>query len=91
VAEAAPDVFSGRTAVNLPALTVSVGEMLEALEAVAGRAVRDRVRFETNPVIVKMMGGWPAVFESARAGRLGLSADPDFLSIVRQFQKEQGL
>jgi nucleoside-diphosphate-sugar epimerase len=91
VAEAAPDVFGGRTAVNLPALTVSVGAMLEALEAVAGRAVRDRVRFETNPVIVRMMGGWPAAFESARAGRLGLSADPDFLSIVRQFQREQGL
>ena len=64
VAEAAPDVFGGRTAVNLPALTVSVGEMLDALEAVAGRA---------------------------RARRLGLSPDPDFLSIVRQFQKEQGL
>jgi nucleoside-diphosphate-sugar epimerase len=91
VAEAPPDVFAGRTAVNLPALTVSVGEMLEALEAVAGRAVRDRVRFETNPAIMKMMGGWPAAFESARARRLGLAPDPDFLSIVRQFQEEQGL
>jgi D-erythronate 2-dehydrogenase len=91
VAEAPPEVFGGRTAVNLPALTVSVSEMLDALEAVAGRAVRERVRFETNPTIVKMMGGWPATFESARARRLGLSPDPDFISIVRQFQKEQGL
>jgi hypothetical protein len=91
VAEAAPDVFGGRTAVNLPALTVSVGGMLDALEAVAGRAVRDRVRFEANPTIERMMGGWPATFESARARRLGLSPDPDFISIVRQFQKEQGL
>jgi D-erythronate 2-dehydrogenase len=91
VAEAAPDVFGGRTAVSLPALTVSVGEMLDSLETVAGRAVRDRVRFEMNPAIVKMMGGWPAAFVSARAERLGLSPDPDFISIVRQFQKEQGL
>jgi len=36
-----------------------------------------------------MMLGWPAAFESARARRLGLHPDPDFLSIVRQYQKEQ--
>jgi hypothetical protein len=37
------------------------------------------------------MLGWPSAFESARARRLGLSADPDFLSIIRQFQKEQAV
>jgi nucleoside-diphosphate-sugar epimerase len=89
VAEATPDVWGGRTAVNLPALTVSVSEMLDALETAAGRTVRERVRFELNAATVRMVGGWPAAFESARARRLGLSADPDFLSIVRQFQAEQ--
>ncbi len=80
-----------RTAVNLPALTVRVSEMLDALEIAAGRAVRERVRFEEDPTIARMMLGWPAAFESARARRLGLSADPDFLSIIRQFQKEQAV
>jgi nucleoside-diphosphate-sugar epimerase len=89
VAEATPDVWGGRTAVNLPALTVRVSEMLDALEAAAGRTVRERVRFEINAATVRIVGGWPAVFESARARRLGLSADRDFLSIVRQFQTEQ--
>jgi D-erythronate 2-dehydrogenase len=89
-AEATPEAW-GRTAVNLPALTVRVSEMLDALEIAGGRAARERVRFEENPMIARMMSGWPATFESARARRLGLSADPDFLSIIRQFQKEQAV
>src|ERR1700735_789384 len=75
-AEATSEAWGGRTAVTLPALTVRVSEMLDALEAAAGRAVRERVRFEENPVIARMMLGWPAVFETERAHRLGLSADP---------------
>jgi len=88
-AEATADAWGSRTAVNLPALTLQVGEMLDALEIAAGRATRDRVRFQQDPTISRMMLGWPAAFESARARRLGLSPDPDFLSIVRQYQKEQ--
>jgi nucleoside-diphosphate-sugar epimerase len=88
-AEATADAWGSRTAVNLPALTLRVGEMLDALEIAAGRAARDRVRFLQDPTISRMMLGWPAAFESARARRLGLSPDPDFLSIVRQYQKEQ--
>jgi nucleoside-diphosphate-sugar epimerase len=87
-AESTADAW-GRTAVNLPALTVKVSEMLDALEIAAGRATRDRVRLQPDPTISRMMLGWPAAFESGRARRLGLSPDPDFLSIVRQYQKEQ--
>lgn len=87
-AESTADAW-GRTAVNLPALTVKVSEMLDALETAAGRATRDRVRIQQDPTISRMMLGWPAAFESARARQLGLSPDPDFLSIVRQYQKEQ--
>jgi D-erythronate 2-dehydrogenase len=88
-AEATPDEWGSRTALNLPGLTVKVSEMLDALAVAGGKAARELVVFEHNPQISKMMLGWPAAFESARARRLGLSADPDFLSIVRQFQKEQ--
>jgi nucleoside-diphosphate-sugar epimerase len=85
VAEASREALGGRTALNLPALTVSVGEMLHALETVAGPAARARVRFEPDAAIARIVGGWPAVFDSARAQRLGLQPDPDFISIVRQF------
>ena len=59
-AEATADAWGSRTAVNLPALTLRVGEMLDALEIAAGRATRDRVRFQPDPTISRMMLGWPA-------------------------------
>jgi nucleoside-diphosphate-sugar epimerase len=88
-AEAPIDEWGGRTAVNLPGITLRVSEMLDALEAVAGRGVRELVRMEQDAKISRMVLGWAARFESARARRLGLSADPDFQSIIRQYQKEQ--
>ena len=88
-AEAPLDLWGGRTAVNMPALTVRVSEMLDALEAVAGREVRARVRFAQDANIARMMLGWPSAFESARARRLGLSADPDFATVIRQYQQDQ--
>jgi nucleoside-diphosphate-sugar epimerase len=90
-AEAAPEAWGGRTALNLPGLTVTVDEMLHALEAVGGREARERVRFEEDPRIARMMLGWPSAFDSTRARRLGLLPDPNFLSIVGQFQKEQAV
>ena len=47
-AEASPDAWGGRTAVNLPGITLRVSEMLDALEAVAGRGVRELVRLEED-------------------------------------------
>jgi D-erythronate 2-dehydrogenase len=88
VFEATREQFGGRTALNLPALTVRVGDMLDALEAVAGAAVRARVRFEPDAQIVRMVSGWPSRIESARAARLGLVADPGFRSIVQQYVRD---
>ena len=85
VAEASRESLEGRTAINMPALTVSASEMLEALEKEAGAEARARVRFVPDEAITRIVGGWPAVFDAARARRLGLQPDPDFASIVRRF------
>jgi nucleoside-diphosphate-sugar epimerase len=90
-AEATPDAWGSRTALNLPGLTVTIGEMMAALEIAGGLEARKRVRFEEDPSIAKMILGWPFAIESTRARGLGLLPDPDFLSIVRQFQKEQAV
>lgn len=90
VCEVSRDSLKGRTAVNLPALTVSVGEMLDALEKVAGSEARELVRFEPDPRIARIVGGWPVVFDISRAQRLGLDPDPDFISIARQFFDDEG-
>jgi nucleoside-diphosphate-sugar epimerase len=83
--EASREAFVGRTAMNLPALNVRVGEMLAALEEVAGPAVRARVRFERDEGIATIVAGWPGGAIAARAGALGLVPDRSFADIIRQY------
>jgi nucleoside-diphosphate-sugar epimerase len=85
VFEASREELGGRTALNLPALNVRVGEMLDALEAVAGKAVRERVRFVPDARIAGIVANWPAGATGARAARLGLLPEANFADIVRQY------
>ena len=85
VYEASIDAVGGRLGLNLPAVNATVGGMLDALEAVAGRAVRDRVRFVRDENIARIVGNWSRGCTSVRAGRLGLRADADFATIIRQY------
>jgi nucleoside-diphosphate-sugar epimerase len=82
-AQASDDEWGGRTAVNLPALTVTVREMVAALARVAGPETAALVDWSPDPVIAEIVRGWPARVRSARAARLGLTADADFDSIIR--------
>jgi transglutaminase-like putative cysteine protease len=57
---------------NLPALNVRVGDMLDALEQVAGSAVRKLVRFERDERIAGIVANWPTGATAARAAALGV-------------------
>jgi nucleoside-diphosphate-sugar epimerase len=85
VFEASRDAFGGRLALNLPALNVHVSDMLDALEAVAGRAVRARVRFERDERIAGIVANWPTGATAQRAARLGLQPDVSFADIILQY------
>jgi len=85
VYEASREAFVGRTALNLPALNVTVGQMLAALEAVAGPAVRARVRFERDERIAGIVANWPKGATAARASGLGLQPEANFEDIIRQY------
>ena len=88
VYEASREAFGGRLALNLPALNVRVADMLDALERVAGPAVRARVRFERDERIAGIVANWPTGASAARAARLGLKPDADFAAIIRQYIDE---
>ena len=83
--EASLEQMGGRLALNLPAVNATVGQMLEALEEVAGKAVRDRVRFQRDETIAAIVGNWSRGCTAERAARLGLHADKDFASIICQY------
>jgi nucleoside-diphosphate-sugar epimerase len=85
VFQADRDALGGRTAINLPALTVSVGEMLGALEDIAGPETALLVQFEPDPVIEQIVGSWPAQFDCERTRALGLVGDASFEDIINQY------
>jgi nucleoside-diphosphate-sugar epimerase len=88
VFEATREAFQGRTAMNLPGLNVTVAQMLDALEAVAGPEVRSRVRFERNEQIASIVANWSQGATAQRAAHLGLLPDPDFQTIIRQYMAD---
>jgi nucleoside-diphosphate-sugar epimerase len=85
VFECSREAFVGRSALNLPALNVTVAEMLAALEEVAGPEVRARVRFERDERIAGIVANWPGGATATRARALGLNGDQSFADIVRQY------
>jgi len=89
VVEATREAFGGRTALNLPALTVTVGQMLEALEQVAGKDVASLVTIKPDPAIEKIVGGWPSKFDCERTHRFGLKPDASYQAIIEQYIRMQ--
>jgi nucleoside-diphosphate-sugar epimerase len=89
VAEATREAFGGRTALNLPALTVTVGQMLEALEQVAGQKVASLVSVKPDPAIAKIVGGWPSKFDCERTHRFGLQPDTSYQAVIEQYIRMQ--
>ena len=85
VYEASREAFVGRLALNLPGLNVTVQQMLDALEAVAGPRVRARVKLQRDERIAGIVANWPRGATAARAAALGLLPETRFEDIVKQY------
>ncbi len=72
-----------RRNLTMPGLSVTVGEQIEALRRVAGDNVVARIRREPDPVIMKIVEGWPRNFAPVRAPALGFRSETDFEQIIR--------
>jgi D-erythronate 2-dehydrogenase len=89
-AGASDDAWAGRTAVNLPALTVTVADMVAALERAGGPHASALIDWEPDPIVAGIVTNWPARFRTDRAAKLGLAPDPDFDSVVAAHIAETG-
>src|SRR6202167_2189897 len=83
-ATSSDQAWGGRTAVNLPALTVTVADMVAALERVAGPAASALIEWTADPAVAQIVTSWPARFRPDRATRLGLAPDPDYDSVIER-------
>ena len=77
--------LGNRLALNLPSINVTVQQMLDALENVAGTKVRQRVRFERDERIAGIVSNWARGASSERANALGLKPDASFEAIIEQY------
>ena len=83
--EAAAARFAHTRSINLPGIRVRVGEMVAALGRIAGDGVANRVKWQVDPVIDRIVATWPSCFAPLLGPALGMRADPDFDSIVRAY------
>jgi nucleoside-diphosphate-sugar epimerase len=71
--------------INPPGLSVTVQQLLAALEALGGAEARKKVSFQPDPAIEAIVAGWPAAFSARRARELGFTQQEDAEAILRQF------
>jgi D-erythronate 2-dehydrogenase len=81
--------WGAQRVVNLPGITATVSEMLEALKRVAGAKAAERVLWKPDARIQAIVRTWPARFKTPRALELGFRADPDVESIIRDYVADE--
>jgi D-erythronate 2-dehydrogenase len=78
-------------ALNLPGITFSVREGVEALRRIAGDELAKRVVFKPVDRINNMVKTFPARFRTDRANAMGFKADPDIDGIIRDYIAAEGI
>ncbi|MDP9532523.1 SDR family oxidoreductase [Pseudomonas protegens] len=81
---AAESLNQGRV-INMPGLSLTVAQMIDALREVAGDEVAQRIQLRPDARIERIVGSWPGAFSARYASELGFTADEDFIGVIRQF------
>ena len=81
--------LGARRNLTLPGVSATVAEQIEALRAAAGEAAVKLIRRERDPVIERIVAGWPTRFDASRARGLGFKAESDFGEIIRAYLEDE--
>jgi D-erythronate 2-dehydrogenase len=83
--ELPPETWGSQRWLNLPGITASVAEMVEAMRKVAGDATAKRVVYKADARIQAIVKTWPVNFRTPRALAMGFKPDPDVASVIRDY------
>ena len=78
-------ILGGRRSLNMPGVSCTVEEQIEALRKVAGNEVVAKIKHKTDPKITKIVNGWPRNFDPARATALGFKSENSFEEIIKVY------
>jgi D-erythronate 2-dehydrogenase len=71
-----------RINLTMPGVSCTVAEQIDALRRIAGDKVAARIRREPDPLVMRIVDGWPHRFEAKRARALGFVAEHSFDDII---------
>jgi nucleoside-diphosphate-sugar epimerase len=82
-AELEKEKIGSRVNLTMPGVGCTVAEQIAALRRIAGDKVAARIRHQPDPLVMRMVAGWPQRFEPRRALALGFRAEASFDEIIR--------
>src|SRR5258708_6192260 len=71
-----------RVNLTMPGVCCTVGEQIEALKRIAGDKPVGRIRRVPDPLVARIVAGWPSRFDPRRALALGFQAEASFDEII---------
>ena len=77
------DALTFNSALNMPGLSCTVEEQIEALRSIAGNEVVKLIEPNPDEKIIEIVKSWPQSFETKIALDLGFSAESSFEDIVK--------
>ncbi|MFS2176866.1 D-erythronate dehydrogenase [Rhizobium pisi] len=75
--------IGARRNLTMPGLSALVSEEIEALRRVAGDKAVALIKRVPDPVIERIVAGWPTQFDATRASSLGFKAETSFDEILQ--------
>jgi len=71
-----------RINLTMPGVCCTVGEQIAALRRIAGDKVAARIRRAPDPLVARIVAGWPSRFDPSRGVALGFKAEASFDDII---------
>lgn len=84
-----PEACAASRNITLPGLAVTVAEQIETLRKIGGTGRVNLIRRETDPLVEKIVSGWPRRFDPKTALGLGFQPDATFEAIVRAYIEDE--
>ncbi|MCF6232283.1 MAG: SDR family oxidoreductase [Rhodobacteraceae bacterium] len=81
-------LLKGRISLNMPGVSCTVAEQIEALREIAGADVVALIRSQEDPDVAKIVSGWPRKFDPVRAQALGFTSETEFSQIIQSYIDE---
>ncbi|MGB7995735.1 MAG: D-erythronate dehydrogenase [Photobacterium halotolerans] len=79
------EAIKGYRTFNLPGIQVTPAEMIAAMSETAGTGFAERVSYDADAAVARIVGSWPKGFNNASELTLGFKADKDFQSVLQAY------